>query len=53
MMLNPFFEHYDRPEDESECFDDEGNAMVSGNQKFMDQMKQKIDDNTANYEKYF
>ena len=52
MMLNPFFEHFDRPEDENECYDDEENSMVSGNQRFMDLMKQKVDENTVYYEKY-
>lgn len=53
MMLNPFFEHFDRPEDENECYDDSESTTVSGNQRFMELMKGKIDENAIYYEKYF
>ena len=31
MMLNPFFEPYDKPEEEFECFDDDQNEGITGN----------------------
>lgn len=31
MMLNPFFEPYERPEDENECFEDVDNGKITGN----------------------
>lgn len=30
-MLNPFFELYDKPEEEFECYDDEENEKITGN----------------------
>lgn len=38
MMLNPFFEPYERPEDENECFDDNDNDKITGNSKYLEIM---------------
>lgn len=53
MILNPFFEPYERPEDEFECYDDEDNANITGNQAYLDILKKKIDDIAVFYDKYF
>lgn len=53
MILNPFFEPFDRVDEEDECFeqDDENNA--SGNQMYIDIFKKKLDDIALLYDKYF
>jgi hypothetical protein len=53
MMLNPFFEPYERPEDENECFEDVDNDKITGNSKYLEIMKSKIDEIALFYDKYF
>ena len=53
MLLNPFFEPYESPEDEFECYEEEDNVGVEGNQKYLDILKQKVDDLALFYDKYF
>ncbi len=52
MMLNPFFEPYERPEDEFECFDDEENGEITGNQTYIDILKKKLDEIALFNDKY-
>ena len=53
MMLNPFFELFDRAEDESECYDEVDSTKFNGNQRYLDYLKQKIDDQAVYYDKLF
>ncbi len=53
LMLNPFFEMYERPEDENECYDDEDESDITGNARYIEIFKSKIDDIAQYYEKYF
>ena len=53
MLLNPFFELFERPDDEFESYDDEEGAEISGNAKYLDRLKQRIDEVAVFYDKYF
>jgi hypothetical protein len=53
MMLNPFFEPYERPEDENECFEEVEESKFTGNAKFLDILSSKIDEIAVFYDKYF
>lgn len=53
MLLNPFFQPFERNEDENECYEDEDGDKVSGNRRYLDLFQSRVDEIALYYEKYF
>ena len=53
MLLNPFFELFERAEDEYECYDDAESPDISGNEKYLDLLKDRVDSIVGYSEKLF
>lgn len=53
MILNPFFEPFDRVDEEDECFELDDDDNTTGNQMYLDLLKKKLDEISLIYDKYF